>query len=311
MTLIKPIYNLLLKFRFLFRPMFFLSLILHIGFLSLPLPSSPELEEKKTEEPEEIEEKVEITRLIPPSPQPSPETPKTPPKVKSTPTPQPRQRPRKVRQPPRQIPKITTPSPTPQRTPTPEKTPTQINPEPSPSPTPKQTPTPTPTPTPTTNQELIENDVNNLKNQNEIASEAGSSLLEELRPRILKRLEKSSNDLDAMEEYIDTLPIQFIREEHTAYFLTEENKLKPGTLGFLTIPQTSPYGAYFDYIEPVVKNELDFEINQLEEEYGDSLFYEAKNSSDITFYMSIVKLKGSGALLVLWVDNPQILPPSE
>ncbi|ACB50512.1 conserved hypothetical protein [Crocosphaera subtropica ATCC 51142] len=312
MTLLKPIYNLLLKFRFLFRPMFFLSLIFHIGFLRLPLPSSPELKENKTEE---IEEKVEITRLIPPSPQPSPATPKTSPKVKSTPTPTPIQSPPKVRQPPRQpprqIPRITTPSPIPQSTPTPKKTPLEINPEPTPSPTPKQTSTPTPTPTPTPNQELIENDVNNTDNQNEIASEAGSSLLEELRPRILKRLEESSNDLDAMEEYIDTLPIQFIREEHTSYFLTEEQQLKSGTLGFLTIPQTSPYGAYFDYIEPVVKNELGFEINQLEEQYGDSLLYEAKNSSDITFYMSIVKLKGSGALLVLWIDNPQISQTSE
>ncbi|EAZ89412.1 hypothetical protein [Crocosphaera chwakensis] len=315
MALIKPIYNLLSKFRVLFRPMFFLSLIFHIGFLSLPLPSSPKLEEKKTEEQEEIQEKVEITRLIPPSPQPSPETPKTPPKVKSTPTPQPIQRPPTVRQ----IPRITTPSPSTQITATPEKTPLQINPEPSPSPTPKQTPTPTPkvsesptpTPTPTINPELIENDINNLENQNEVASEAGSSLLEELRPRILKRLEKSSNDLDAMKEYIDTLPIQFIRDEHIPYFLTAENKLKVGTLGFLTIPQTSPYGAYFDYIEPVVKNELGFEINQLEEQYGDSLFYEAKNSSDVTFYMSIVKLKGSGALLILWIDNPQVSQASE
>ncbi|MDJ0598585.1 MAG: hypothetical protein QNJ37_07070 [Crocosphaera sp.] len=308
MTLFRPIYNLLLKFRFLFRPMFFLSLIFHIGFLSLPLPSSSNLQQEKTEE---IEEKVEITRLIPPSfpsPQPSLTTPKTPPKVKSTPTPKPIQSPPKVRQTPRQIPRITSPSPTPQPTPTPQKPPTPKQtpiPTPTPTLTPSPTPTLTPTPTPTINQELIEQDVNNIDNQNEVASEAGSSLLEELRPRILKRLEKSSNDLEAMEQYIDTLPIQFIREEHIPFFLTAENQLKSGTLGFLTIPQTSPYGAYFDYIEPVVKNELGFEINQLEEQYGDSLLYEAKNSSDITFYMSIVKLKGSGALLVLWIDNPQ------
>ncbi len=173
MRLIRPVYNLLLKFRFLFRPMFFISLIFHIGFLSLPLPSSSNLQEEKTEE---IEDK---------------------------------------------------------------------------------------------------------------------------------------NDLEVMEEYIDTLPIQFIREEHQPFFLTEEQQLKSETLGFLTIPQTSPYGAYFDYIEPVVKNELGFEINQLEEQYGDSLLYEAKNSSDITFYMSIIKLKGSGALLVLWVNNPQIYQANE
>ena len=299
MALIRTIYNLLLKLRFLFRPMFFLSLIFHLGFLSLPLPSPSKSEQEKTEE---IEEKVEITRLIPPSPQPSPATPKPPPQVKSTPTPQPIQSLPRVRQQPRQIPTITQPSPTPQIIPSPQKSPTP-KPTPTPTPSPISSPTPTPTPTPIPN-----NEVNNVDNQNEIASEKGSSLLEELRPRILKRLEESSNDLEAMENYIDTLPTQFIRDEHIAYFLTEEEQLKSGTLGFLTIPQTNPYGAYFDYIEPVVKNELGFEINPLEEEYGDSLLYQAKNSADVTFYMSIVKLKGSGALLVLWLDNPQNVP---
>ena len=137
-----------------------------------------------------------------------------------------------------------------------------------------------------------------------MASAAGASLLEELRPRILKRLEQSTNDLEAMENYIDTLPTQFIKNEEMPFFLTEEKQLKSGTFGYLTIPQTSPHGAYFVYIEPVVKNELGFDITQLEEEYGDSLLYEAKNSSNVSFYMSIVKLKGSGAWLVLWADNP-------
>ena len=303
MILINQTKHTLFKLRFLFRPMFFLSLMFHIWFLSLPLPSSSELDEKKAEE-KDIEEKVKITRLTPPSPKPSP-TPNaklTPPQVQSPPE---IKSPAKVpkitpdRQP---IARVPSPSPTPKLTPTPRNSPvTQNTPDPQQS-TPKPSPTNTPSPSPTSSPTppLTEENTNN----SEVASAAGASLLEELRPRILKRLEQSTNDLDAMENYIDTLPTQFIKDEEMPFFLTGEKQLKSGTFGYLTIPQTSPYGAYFEYIEPVVKNELGFDITQLEEDYGDSLLYEAKNSSNVSFYMSIVKLKGSGAWLVLWADNP-------
>ncbi|WP_323300727.1 hypothetical protein [Crocosphaera sp. UHCC 0190] len=302
MKLIKQTKNWLLSLRFLFRPMFVISLVLHGWLLNLPLPSASKPESKK---PEEIKEKVQITRLIPPSSQSTSQTKPTPTPVKSPPRIKPTPSLPKITAPRQQIPQISSPSPQRKITPKPQNSSPKSSSQPpkkeaKPTPTPKASPSSQPSPKPSPSQPLPEAKIDNSA----VANEAGSSLLEELRPRILKRLEQSTNDLAEMEKYLDSLPIQFIKDEQISFFLTEQEQLKSGVLGSLNIPQTNPTNAFFDYIEPVVKNELGFEITQLEPDYGNSILYQAKNSSNVVFYMSIVKLKGSGAFLVLWPDNP-------
>lgn len=273
--------NRLLSLQILFRPLLLISLALHGLVLSLPLPSAPEVQSKSKPQREET---VKITRLLPSSSKPATKAGSTIPQsnAKSRPT-----QPKTAQSAQKRSPNpLVTQKPL--QNPTSRQSSQKVEAQTEKALAPKK-------PSAQTEEPKV--------SESEIAA-AGSSLLEELRPRILRRLEQSTNDPNAMKAYLDSLPIQFVKDEQRPFFFNEQEQLKQGALGFLAIPQTNPTGAYYEYIEPVIKNELGFKIVQLTQSYGQSNLYKAENQEGVVFYMSLVKLKGSGALLVLWQDKP-------
>ncbi|MGF1480951.1 MAG: hypothetical protein ACFB4I_15940 [Cyanophyceae cyanobacterium] len=136
--------------------------------------------------------------------------------------------------------------------------------------------------------------------------EAGASLLEELRSRVLNRLAESSNTQQAMETFVTSLPTSLVKSNQQPYFFAGET-LKPGAFGFLAIPQTNKAGAYEDYVRPVLTESFGFTVERLPQPYGETELYKAQNAEGIEFYMSLVSLKlGSGAFVVLWQEDPRI-----
>ena len=273
--------------RLLWRPMFFSSLLLHVFFLNLPLPPEPVA---KSDPEKEIKETVKVTSLVAAKTKPKPKPPakKVVKQIKPAPPPaiRPPVKPKAVIPPPVQ------PSPIPQPTATPV---AAAQPVETPTPTPSSSPEVTPSP-----------EAENLQPDNTAqVAEAGSSLLEVLRPKILARLSESTNDPLAIEEFVDSLPYDFVREEQQAAFFEQSDTLKPGVFSTLAIPQTNPTNAYYDYLEPILQDELAFTLAEMEQGYGEADLYRASNDSGVEFYISLVKLKGSGAFFVLWQEDPR------
>ena len=253
----------------LWRPMLLVSVAVHAGLLTLPLPS--ETESQPEPEPEET---VKITSLVAPesSPEPAPAPPQAaqPPEQTATPAPQPTVPP---------IPQLDLELP-PEDEPIPEVPPEESVPEEMPS---EQAAVPTP---------------------QSSAAPPGANLVEALRPRILERLAKSSNDLQEMENFLDSFPTESMKAEQTSSFFVG-NQLKEGAIASVAIPQTNAVGAYTDYLEPVLTNQLGFSLEPLQP-YGGADLYKAQNAEGVEFYMSLVKLKlGSGAFVVFWQSDPR------
>jgi hypothetical protein len=323
-----------------FRPMLLISLGFHALLLTLPMPQQPKSEAL----PPKKAEKVKITTLLAPASAPSPKaspkpslnalqpTPKPTPKrvipppqqrvispppvpiPKQTPKPEPPKedeqptKPPKQEEQPKKQPKEEEqskqqqePDNQPQKQPKEgEQSKQQQEPDNQPQKQPKEEEQPK------QQQEFDNQPEKQPKEDNSAAvAEAGQGLLEELRPRILDRLAQSTNDPDAMREYLDTLPYDFIKPEQQPYFFEGEGKLKKGALAFLAIPQTNPQGAYEDYFKPVLGEELGFKVESLGQAYGQADLYKAHNEAQVEFYMSIVKPTGSGAFVVIWPKDPR------
>ncbi|NES96743.1 MAG: hypothetical protein F6K32_16190 [Desertifilum sp. SIO1I2] len=135
--------NLPAPVRMLIRPMLYFSMILHGGFLLIPLPEPPP-------EVAEVEPEPVAVRPLSPSPSPSPSPTPTPPAVQPPPSPVVTPPPTPVVQSPPPAPRRPSPPP-PQPTPPPEIDPflgAELFETPPPSPTPEVVQTPEPTPTP-------------------------------------------------------------------------------------------------------------------------------------------------------------------
>ena len=247
--------------------MLLVSVAVHAGLLILPLPS--ETESQPEPEPEET---VKITSLVAPesSPEPAPATPQAaqPPAPAAAPAPQPTVSP---------VPQLDLVPP--EDEPIPEAPPEASVPEELPAE--KAAPTP-----------------------NSSAAPPGANLVEALRPRILERLAESSNDLPEMEAFLHSFPTESMKAEQTSSFFVG-NQLKEGAIASVAIPQTNAVGAYTNYLEPVLTNQLGFSLEPLQP-YGGADLYKAQNAEGVEFYMSLVKLKlGSGAFVVFWQSDPR------
>ncbi|MCD8488935.1 MAG: hypothetical protein LRZ84_19880 [Desertifilum sp.] len=140
--------NLPAPLRMLIRPMLYFSIVLHGGFLLIPLPEPPP--EVVEVEPEPVAVRPLSPSPPPPSPSPSPTPTPTPPPVQTPPSPVVTPPPTPVVQSPPQTPRRPSPPP-PQPTPPPEIDPflgAELFETPPPSPTPEVVQTPEPTPTP-------------------------------------------------------------------------------------------------------------------------------------------------------------------
>lgn len=301
-----------------FRPMLLISLGFHGLLLTLPMPQQPKLEPL----PPKKAEKVKITTLLAAS-SPSPKASPKPFLNALQPTPKPT--PKRVIPPPQQRVTSPPPVPIPKQTPKPEPPKEEEQPkkqskqEEQPKkqaqeeekPKQQQEPDNQPEKQPKEEEKSKQQESDNqpekqLQEDNSAAvAEAGQGLLEELRPRILDRLAQSTNDPDAMREYLETLPYDFIKPEQQPYFFEGEGKLKKEALAFLAIPQTNPQGAYDDYFKPVLGEELGFKVESLGQTYGQADLYKAHNEAKVEFYMSIVKPTGSGAFVVIWPKDPR------
>lgn len=286
--------NLSPALQFWLRPMLlmlFASLGLHALLLGLPLRTEPKPEEEPEPEPTET---VEITSLIAepsspssPKPSPAPKTPPpqpTPPQLQPPPPPRPRQRPPIVQTPREKR----APEPTPaQQQPTPSP---QLSPQPSPEPLTQTTPTPSP-------------------DNSAATAAAGSGLLDELYKRVYRDLtENSTNTPEAVEASLKGLPYEQIEAEKRSYFFTEPTQLKPEVIGSLGITQRTPSTAYDKYIQPILTNELGFDVNFVSR-YGEADLFKAENDNRIEFYMSLVPYGsfGSQTFVVIWPKDPREL----
>jgi hypothetical protein len=114
--------------------------------------------------------------------------------------------------------------------------------------------------------------------------------------------------MQAMESFMQSLPVSSIQNEQIEFFLQSEDppQLQPGAFNSLAIPQVSPRAAYQDYVSPVLEQQLGFQLERLDSDYGGADLYRAQNNQGVEFYMSLVKLKlGSGAFVVLWQTDPR------
>ena len=272
-----------LLFRWkLWRPMLFVSVAVHAMLLALPLPSEPE-----STESEVPEETVKITSLV--APEPAPEPSATPP------TPQAAQPPAPAAPPIPQLDRVPLEEAIPEALPE-ESASEEAIPEALPEESASEEAIPEALPEESASEELP---------SKQAAAPPGANLVEALRPRILERLAKSSNDLPEMENFLDSFPTESMNAEQTASFF-EGNQLKEGAVGSVAIPQTNTVGAYTDYLEPVLTKQLGFNLEPLDQLYGGADLYRAQNAEGVEFYMSLVKLKlGSGAFVVFWQGDPR------
>jgi len=139
-----------------------------------------------------------------------------------------------------------------------------------------------------------------------ICSFLAKGFLEELSLRIRRDLlENSTNTPESIDELLRSLPYSEIAAQQREYFFHSETKLKAGVVGSLGIPQ-SPTTSYYDYIQPVLTKELDFEIEKRGKVYGDAELYHAKHKQNVELYISLVPVGsfGSQTFVVIWAEYP-------
>ncbi|HBY77317.1 MAG TPA: hypothetical protein DEG47_10035 [Cyanobacteria bacterium UBA11148] len=135
--------------------------------------------------------------------------------------------------------------------------------------------------------------------------EAGAGLLGELRARIKAKLVEAGKDTEEnIENTLDSKP-----EEVGSDFLVGSDQLKEGAVGSLTT-RGNPNSVYDEYIEPVLRQELGFQVEELTDLYGGASLYKAQNEQGIEFYMSLVKVGfgGSQTFVVIWGNDPRSIP---
>ena len=154
---------------------------------------------------------------------------------------------------------------------------------------------------------LENNDKGTPTNQNSTDPTAKSNiLLKQLRDRVRRDLLASgTNDPTLVERTLDSLPINEV-DEPAAFF--NGQKLKAGTIGSLGISQNSLARAYRGYIEPILKVELGFEIDEISGGYGGGNLYKAYDPKGVEFYMSLVGFGSfkSQTFVVLWEKDPRV-----
>ena len=306
-----------------YRPMLVISLGLHSLFLLAPISSEP----KPEPEPTQKEESVKISSLVAPSSEPTPKaSPKTTPTPKAT-KPTPETAPKKL---------VSTPQP--QSAPPPLTLPVQKVKQEQPQ-EPKQLEKEKqeeqlqekqqaqnqkeeqPPEDNQTNKEPPEDNQKELQEDNQTDEQlqndnlaqvenSGRGLLQELSPRIRKDLvENSSNSPETIDEVLRSKPYSEIAAGQREYFFQGEGELKEGSIGSLGISQRNPTTSYYNYIQPVLTNELGFEIEELGKEYGNAELYKAKNAENVEFYMSLVPFGSfdSQTFVVIWAKDPRTI----
>ncbi|MGD1936530.1 MAG: hypothetical protein ACFCA4_03095 [Cyanophyceae cyanobacterium] len=254
--------------------------------LAIPVPETKESKPEPTPK-----ETIKITSLVATAP-----PPKSKPKLKEEQKPKPKeeQKPKleKKKSDKLQAKKAPTPTPAPVPSPAP-------SPSPSPTPSPQASPTPEPTPSPSG---LGEGGDGNG------GDGGGNGLISVLREQILARLLKGSNDPTATEAYMDSVPGELIKDDQRPFFVTGEgadSQLVDLAADSLAIQQIRVDDAYYDYVLPILTEDLGYLVEPQDPEYGGARLYFADSEGDNPpFYFSMVKL-GSGTFLVIWNDDPR------
>ncbi|MEM9244487.1 MAG: hypothetical protein AAGA67_01895, partial [Cyanobacteria bacterium P01_F01_bin.153] len=252
--------------------------------LAIPVPdtkeSKPEPTPKKT---------IKITSLVATVP------PESKPKPKEEQKPKPkREKPKPERKKSDKLQAKKQPAPTPMPAPSPAPSPS-----PSPTPSPQASPTPEPTPSPSG---LGEGGDGNG------GDGGGNGLVSVLREQILARLLKGSNDPTATEAYMDSVPGELIKDDQRPFFVTGEgadSQLVDLAADSLAIQQIRVDDVYYDYVLPILTEDLGYLVEPQDPEYGGARLYFADSEGDNPpFYFSMMKL-GSGTFLVIWNDDPR------
>lgn len=135
-----------------------------------------------------------------------------------------------------------------------------------------------------------------------------NDIVKQLRDRVRTKLLASDNSDSALvDKFIDSLPIAEVTEENAPYFF-EGDALKTGTRGAVGIAQTETKIAYSQYIEPILKNQLGFEIEEISEGYGGEKLYKGQNTEGVEIYLSLVGVgtpNPSETLVVIWEKDPR------
>jgi hypothetical protein len=136
-------------------------------------------------------------------------------------------------------------------------------------------------------------------------TEAGTGVIDALRPKVLARVLQGSNDPAAAEAFMNSIPIELVASGQRPNFF-DGSGLKAGSLGSLAIQQSSPSSTFADYIEPALLSAGVEDIEPLDD-YGGADLYLAK-VGNVEFYISLVKLGGgSSTLAIVWEKNPNEL----
>ncbi len=118
------------------------------------------------------------------------------------------------------------------------------------------------------------------------------------------------NSPEALKNALDDVSPERVAEDKRSSFFEESGRLKDGAIARLAIPQKTPGTAYDDYIEPILKDQLRFQIDwEGRFAYGDSDLYKAWNDNGIEFYISLVPYgkPASQTLVVIWAKDPREL----
>ncbi|NER99580.1 MAG: hypothetical protein F6J86_38180, partial [Symploca sp. SIO1B1] len=133
------------------------------------------------------------------------------------------------------------------------------------------------------------------------------SLLEELSRRNRRDLiQYSTKTPEAIDEIFRSLPYSEIAAKQRGYFFQSETQLKAGALGSLRIPG-DPMTLYDFSMQPILSQELDFEIEELGTVYGDAELYQVKKD-EAEFYISLVgfgSFDNISTFVVIWEKDPR------
>ena len=303
--------------RLLYKPILVVSVGIHALVLILPTPPEPKANPTPTPSPVK-REKVKITSLkgaaskTPPkraaaAAKPKLKQPPKPvvsnPRNAPPPIPKPEEEKPKEEKPKEEKPKEEKPEEKPkvEETPKEEKPPEEKQEEETPPEEKQEEETPPEekqeekTPEPTTPANENSTDPNG----------SGKGLLKELRDRVRRDLLNSgTNDPAVVDQTLDSF---FPEEDFDRSFFFDGQALKAGNNGSMGISQFNPRNAYSEYIEKILTEELEFEVEEISEGYGGEKLYKAKNDGGVEFYMSLIKIGFSNTLVILWEKDPNSL----
>lgn len=99
-------------------------------------------------------------------------------------------------------------------------------------------------------------------------------------------------------------------ESQLSFFVTGEGKdsqLLEGAIASLAVRKMPVAKTYYELVNPVLAESLEYSLQPLEPGYGAANLYLAEGKGDNpSFYFSMVQLRqGSGTFVVFWKDDPR------